>query len=335
MEILEFLADSHCHISADSSNDRIERALATWDTNYAHRSAFYHMMTTNHRDIHFVQTIIEHMGDNVLPYFGIHPWYSHLFSTAGTYSASSDDFKRQHYIDVLSPAPTEELLNVLPHPICMNEHLKLMEKLSMKYDNSGIGEIGLDKLFRVPSNGFFGNIEVANNGLNKLSSCKVSIVHQTKILELQLDLANKLKRQVSLHCVKSHGPLFDKVTNYKTIPAVILHSYSGSTEHAKVWINFYRKSNQKLFFSFSNYINGEKRLNDLTTLLSLLKDEQILIETDFGVDIYFADGKQDQYYDDLVDIFNKICESKKWGQNYGKEVIFKNVERSFDHKTLT
>ncbi|CAK9439031.1 uncharacterized protein LODBEIA_P32550 [Lodderomyces beijingensis] len=244
--------------------------------------------------------------DIIVPYFGVHPWFSHLFYLD---SAEKPD-KRAHYNRVLKPTPSEDLLAVLPEPMSLSQHSRRSEEIIAKYKLArfGVGEIGLDKLFRVPNAGFLGNpaygkaADIANDEVDKLSKSRVSIQHQMDVFRYQLKLAERLNRQVSVHCVKAHGVLYDEMMKFPSL-TVLLHSYTGSIDQARRWIK--SKKQQALFFSFSNWINGEK-LQLLELLATELDRGQILTESDIYIDRLFTHDKHAEYFNHLVGIYAKL-----------------------------
>ncbi|WEJ93873.1 Cut9-interacting protein scn1 [Yamadazyma tenuis] len=203
----------------------------------------------------------------------------------------------------------------------VNKQYQLPSRLLHKHPGSGIGEIGLDKMFRIPSNGYYGNQD-SNNSEVKLSACRVKIDHQVAILRVMLQLANDLQRPVSLHCVKAHGPLFDIVREYHQIPQVILHSFSGSVDQGRRWVAEYRKRDQDLGFSFSHYINGvEDKRSQLNELVGYLDDSQILIETDISIDKHL----ERDYTDHLFGIAETIRVSRGWDLERFYAIIKQNL----------
>lgn len=287
-------------------------------------SRFFHLMSTNHWDMDFVLKLAA-SSNSVVPYMGIHPWYSHL------YRLDPKLDKKQHYEVCLEPGPSDELLNVLPEPIDLEEHLQKIRKLAQTYDEKGvpygIGEIGLDKVFRVPSNGYFGNQNEPKGVV--LTKSKVSMDHQTQVFIRQLELANLLSKQVSVHCVKAHGPLFEIVSkNFSSISHVILHSYTGSLDQAKSWIREFARQKRQLRFSFSNYINASAPKEDsLRELLKVLDDTQILLESDMPVDRFLLEvGEQaEEYFGQLCNVGRVICEAKGWEIEEGMARLHHNA----------
>lgn len=319
------IGDSHCHLNIDCTIENVaDIVTCIVKDDRINKDRFFSLMTTNHIDIEIIDKLVDDLlkADSraVLPYFGIHPWYSHLFSDG---KASKAD----HYNQILKPSPSPQLLNNLPDPINLDEYLLKLQHLIGKHGMKvGIGELGLDKAFRIPTNGYYGSKEFDNeNEEVKLSACRVDISHQRTILTKQLSIANCFKLPVSLHCVKAHGMLFDTITKHEEfdqIPSIILHSYSGSIDQAKQWVRTFEKScDQKLYFSLSNYINGvDNKLDDLNDLVGSLGDNQILIETDFGIDKFV--GKVDEYLHHLQSIFDKIAYIKQWQND--ENIVYQN-----------
>lgn len=312
--------DNHCHLLMQHS--RQARQLADRLT-----PGLYCLMSTSFFDIDTVhETMLN--SEKVVPYYGVHPWYSHLFRV-------HDLSKEEHYNKVLLPAPPQELLDILPEPVDFFEYLAKMRDYAKacrdKKRYFGIGELGLDKLFRVPTNGFYGNPDITENV--RLSNSKVTMDHQLTIYSKQLELANELKVPVSLHCVKAHGAFFDslaKSSNYNDIPAIILHSYTGSIEQARSWVKEYRKKPTKLLFSFSNYINStEQKLPTLHDVLDILEDLQVLLETDMPLDRFFLLDEDQAYNEHSQGITLAVCSHKKWDPKEAAHLFYENSTRIY------
>ena len=167
-EYIPFFADSHCHLDVGCTSqvaEELARFLNTLESINRGRE-FFHIMSSNHVDIFHLDQILDKLDNKiVLPYFGIHPWYSHLFTELKLEEFENElDWKHTHYEAALEPKPPIELLGVLPNPIHIDLHLNEIRRLAEKHRENGftvgIGEIGLDKLFRIPLNGYFGNQEV-------------------------------------------------------------------------------------------------------------------------------------------------------------------------------
>lgn len=326
MEQLHGLTDSHCHLDVACKNETIDdlaKFLRSLDhTKFGH---FLHLMSTNVIDLNYIDRLLDKLDtcDIVVPYFGVHPWYSHLFSVHQYNDLLTEtEIKRLHYTSILKPEPDNELLAVLPAPISMDIHLSHIRLLIDKHGDRfgfGVGEIGLDKLFRVPRNGFYGNPDISlENEAVKMSPCRVTMEHQLEILRCFLRLAEEYQCAVSLHCVKAHGVLYDEIRRFGGISTVILHSYSGSLDHAKAWISHYyykdgSPSKQlRLMFSLSQCINGAND-DKLACLVDILPEAAILVESDYPIDRFLLDLSgplRNKYIQDLSSVFSSIANTR-------------------------
>ncbi|MCJ1474466.1 hypothetical protein MMC13_003124 [Lambiella insularis] len=153
----------------------------------------------------------------VIPSFGWHPWFSHQIwdDTAGQ---SSQDFdKVRHYRTVITPSPEDEsFIEGLPQPRSLSNLLKRTKDYLLKHPLALVGEIGIDRSFRLPESTRTGQARDPEPGLTpgtrdgrKLSPYRVEMAHQRKILKAQLALAGELGRAVSVHGVGAHGVVFE------------------------------------------------------------------------------------------------------------------------------
>lgn len=323
MEIDNYIHDCHCHLGVGAEVRDVPLLVEAFRAETrVHGPLSLHIMSTNHLDLAVLEQLVQCDTRTVVPYFGVHPWYSHLFSTTEHID------KAQHYKRCLSPAPDPQLLEVLPAPIFLGDHMirvrKLAEACIAARIRYGIGEIGLDKLFRVPSNGFYGNnpaSDSAGASAVRLTGCKVAMAHQQQVLTAQLQLALELGAPVSLHCVKAHGALFDTVTQgFEGISTVVLHSYSGSVDQARAWVARFRARNRQLRFSFSRVINGSKPAA-LEQLAAVLDDSHILPESDMPVDEFFLRQGTEPYYAQLLDIATALGAVKNRTAHQQMEVM--------------
>ena len=166
-------------------------------------------------------------GDNrtpcqIVPSFGWHPWFSHQLYDDKPLSKSTGEntipelFTMAHYKAVLEPSPEDEtFLQSLPAPRPLSEYLAETRRRLQQHPFALIGEIGLDRAFRIPDHreessttGEPGLTPGTRDG-KRLTPYRVSMNHQKCILEAQLNLAGELRRAVSVHGVAAHGIVFE------------------------------------------------------------------------------------------------------------------------------
>lgn len=156
----------------------------------------------------------------VVPSFGWHPWFSHqVYDDAilGSGQAISEAEKVQHYKDVITPIPKDDdFLRHLPDPRPLSGLLDEIRGYLEEFPYALVGEIGLDRTFRLPEN-WLPNVHTESRDDNtpggregrRLSPYRVQMDHQRKILKAQLRLAGELQRPVSVHGVAAHGILYE------------------------------------------------------------------------------------------------------------------------------
>jgi Tat protein secretion system quality control protein TatD with DNase activity len=129
--------------------------------------------------------------------------------------------------------------------------------------------------------------------------------HQVAVVEAQLELALKRKRNVSFHCVQAQGPTMELLHRFakKHGPAwqdinVDMHSFGGSTDV----IQDLQRRYGNLYFSFSTTINSRSpRLKDN---IRAVRDERLLVESDWN--------SLDGHLDRLSEIVNIVADAKGW-----------------------
>ena len=153
----------------------------------------------------------------VLPSFGWHPWFSHkLIDDSGLPSGSTPG-KIAHYKSVLAGGEhDEEFLAALPSPVPLSRFLAETESRLQAHPLALVGEIGLDRAFRIPINWLPDELQGRDPSYTpgsrqgrRLSPYRVQIAHQKKVLKAQLALAGKMRRAVSVHSVQTHGAVFE------------------------------------------------------------------------------------------------------------------------------
>ena len=156
----------------------------------------------------------------IIPSFGWHPWFAHqIYDDEQTVQKAVSPFssrKRDHYKAVIVPSPRDEtFIQGLPEPRTLTELLFEIKAHLERYPLALVGEIGLDRSFRIPEIQQISQLRECQTVLTpggregrKLSPYRVDLHHQARILKAQLKLAGEMQRAVSVHGVAAHGVLF-------------------------------------------------------------------------------------------------------------------------------
>lgn len=304
------------------------------------------------------ESLGESQSSQVLPAFGWHPWFSHqLYDDRETHQAPDP---ATHYGNVLTP-PLDDpsFLESLPPPILLSKFLSDTEARLRLRPLALVGEVGLDKSFRLPkpsTPGNEGNHNITTPGSRdgkRLSIYKVQMAHQKLVLEAQLRLAARLNRPVSMHSVQAHGAVYEVLQNLWSGHENVSGRQSkrkGSAEYAHVDdipdeelaeelpfppricmhsysgpADFLREFVHRtvpldIYFSFSEVINFSKPSKKIEEVIRAVPDDRILMESDF----HMAGPQMDQHLDS---IFGRICQIKGWSAKDGTITLTQNWYR--------
>ncbi|KAM5367532.1 hypothetical protein BFJ70_g7662 [Fusarium oxysporum] len=296
----------------------------------------------------------------VIAGYGRHPWFCHeLFDDSietPTYVPCEDveAAKEQHYKGVLSPAPTDPAFwRDLPVPIAISTFITETRARLLEDPFAMVGEIGLDKPFRLPMHWPDLKPELdpdrtpGGRQRRPLSQHRISLAHQKAVFMAHLKLAGELGRPVSVHGVQVHGILYDALTEcwkghelrgrrsrHKEKkegkaeqqpgnapkpypPRICLHSFSGKSDAVKQYLK--TSIPAKIFFSFSktNNLRSDEERKKAEDAINIVPDNRVLVESD----LHTAGERMDN---ELEEMYRMICEVKGWGLDEGVGKIADN-----------
>jgi len=328
-------------------------------------------MATRTQDQPLIERIVEEHGvkgpecfsqdkTTVIAGYGRHPWFSHqLYDDSvdnPTYVPSDDveEAKGRHYKVVLSPPPEDPAWwHQEPVPIALSTFIEETRNRLLKDPFAMVGEIGLDKPFRLPMHWTDPRPERdparTDGGRERrpLSQHRITIPHQKAVFMAHLKLAGELGRPVSVHGVQVHGLLYDalnecwkghelkgrrsrdkeKKENPNTAeegapkpypPRICLHSFSGKSDAVKQYLK--PSIPAKIFFSFSKANNLSFGASEKTEdAVKAVPDNRILVESD----LHTAGERMDS---ELEEMYRAICEFKGWALEEGVKKIADNYK---------
>ncbi|KAG7452247.1 Metallo-dependent hydrolase [Guyanagaster necrorhizus] len=260
--VLQHVVDVHCHPTdapsiSPESMDKLQITICA--------------MGSRTSDQVLVKKLAASYPKKVIPCFGYHPWFSHCITLQP--GATKDEHYRRLFA-VENFDEYQAIYNTLPQPVSIAEVISEVQANLEAFPNAMLGEVGLDRAFRIP-------YDYAAFP-RELTSFTVPIDHQLAILEAQVDLAVKLRRNISLHSVKAqmntteflnrmsqrHGRNWSKIS-------IDLHSCGLSPQ---LWRDMEKKHNN-VFLSLSTIING--RSSNHISLIQACSPNRILVESDF------------------------------------------------------
>lgn len=243
----------------------------------------------------------------------------------------------------------------MPDLVPISTHIASIRENLVKHPTAMVGEVGLDRSFRLPDP----NQPKSEDGKRHiLSKYRTETAHQSLILESQLRLAGEYGRACSVHGVQAHGYLFNEISKlwkgqekmsktqarkqaskarkegpepqelefFKDMnnddgptksfpPRLCLHSYSGTADMLGSWLDY--KVPADIFFSFSQVING--RYDRWEEVVKKVPDHRLLIESDYH-DARLID-------ESLKKACVFVCKAKNWEPEAGRKILEQNWKR--------
>lgn len=227
--------DAHCHPTDTMSSIQTIQSMKTRVLTVMATRAEDQDLVLSAAETHSVKSSSPEKWSKeecIVPCFGWHPWFSHqmyIDSEEGDgHEERSDPLtgeeKIQHYKSVLQPFrenPSEEDRQIflsLPDPTPFSTFLAQTRQHLERFPYALVGEIGLDRSFRIPESWTSNSSLWATRNHNltpggregrRLTPFRCGPVHQKKICRMQLQLAAELGRGVSVHGVQAHGLVFE------------------------------------------------------------------------------------------------------------------------------
>lgn len=260
--VLRHIVDVHCH-PTDS-----EIPVKSMDN----LPIIIGAMSTLQADQVLVRDLATAFPDKVVPSFGYHPWFTHWIALE-SYESKENHYRRIFKDADEHPEVFQKLLVRLPEPVILQTVLEDVRQNLMAFPTAMLGEVGIDKSFRVPYD------YLSSSG--ELTPFTVPLEHQLAIFEAQLDLAAELGRNVSMHSVKSQmatvellGRMADKHGERWMKISIDIHSCGLSPQ---MWLSI-EKRHPNVFLSLSTAINS--RSPNHRALIAACSSRRILVESD-------------------------------------------------------
>ncbi|WFD31496.1 Cut9-interacting protein scn1 [Malassezia sp. CBS 17886] len=234
----------------------------------------YCAMSTGPEDQHLVAGLARDVGAKVIPAFGIHPWLAHRISLRHPAPGA-----REHYSALFDArADRTALYDALPAPVSLRDVLTQMDALLDEFPRALVGEVGLDRSFRIPHPACGGNAERART--QRLSPLQTPLAHQLAVLDAQVQLACRSRRSVSMHSVRAAGATMSFLDTFAQMQGgrdigLLLHSCTLSPESIKQ----VQRLHGNVFVSFSLTINA--RQPSLHAQVQASERSRVLCESDY------------------------------------------------------
>jgi Tat protein secretion system quality control protein TatD with DNase activity len=285
----------------------------------------------------------------VIPAFGWHPWFSHQI--LDDRSSNGDPDASTHYQSVLTPIVEDEsFLRSLPQPKPLTQFLAETEHRLSRHPFALMGEVGLDRSFRLPKEPGPPDAFSRDSSLTpgsregrRLSPYKVRLDHQKVVLEAQLRLAAKMQRAVSIHSVQAHGSVHEVLkklwsghekmsgrqrkrrlsaddTHFADVEDPTETVLSGPLPFPpRICMHSYSGPADFL----SEFLHRTVPIDvyfSFSDVIRAVPDSQILLESD----LHCAGEEMDHR---LGRVFLKICSAKEWSPNQAVEILGQNWRR--------
>ena len=122
---------------------------------------------------------------------------------------------------------------------------------------------------------------VGEIGLDKARTDSAPFDTQLAVFEAQLDVAAKLHRPISVHCVRAFGPMLDVFRARPAArlpPVIVMHGFTGSVDFAKSLLKIPKKVGGRFFFGIG--ARTTLTCNHAAALLAMLPPSRVLLESD-------------------------------------------------------
>lgn len=226
--------DAHCHPTDVMSNvSEIQKMKARCLTVMATRGEDQDLVlhTAAQHGIKSANVDDWSREECIVPCFGWHPWFSHQMYISDSNESQDDklqnltgEAKVKHYQKVLQPSRTEpseedlRIFHTFPDPTPFSAFLSQTRKHLQEHPYAMVGEIGLDRSFRIPEAWLPDLWATRNSDLTpggregrRLTPFRCQPAHQKEIVKRQLQLAAELDRAVSVHGVQAHGLVYESL----------------------------------------------------------------------------------------------------------------------------
>lgn len=259
------------------------------------------IMSTHPRDYPQVLSLSQNLprqypGVRIVPCFGVHPWWLH--------ELSEQDWEEIPCCNDSNQFENKEVVN---DSIILPRWIHQLEDVLLKHPNAIVGECGLDAFHFDP---------VTKDLVSPLDL-------QIRAFQLQMEVAARHQRPVSVHCVQALGPMMDvlqrlkkqkrtaipkvvgddadtgtarKRSNNPTMlpPAIYFHAFGGKSGTVDQIVALCRGS--KCYFGFAPVINF--RSPKTAEVVRRVGIERLLLETDHEEAVFVPESLQEgvQFY---------------------------------------